>query len=135
MRSLFSAAISAALLSSPAIAGDGRYEAARRAGLEVAINSTPFVGKEIETLCFATKVDVTAIECAVLNEVDEESGQALYFLERIDPRAGAELVTECGNGRLPSGTVRPSCRLYLKAKVDENGHLFALGYEQAEVRE
>ncbi len=135
MRSAYWVAISAGLLSSTATASDGRYEAARRTGLEVAINSAPFVGKEIEALCFATEVDVKAIQCAVLNEVDEESGRAIYFLEQIDPQAGADLVTECGNGRLPSGTVRPSCRLYVKAKVDENGHLFALGYEQAEVRE
>jgi hypothetical protein len=135
MRSAYWVAISAALLSSAAIASDGRYEAARRTGLEVAINSAPFIGKEIEALCFATEVDVKAIQCAVLNEVDEESGRAIYFLEQIDPEAGADLVTECGNGRLPSGTVRPSCRLYLKAKIDENGHLFALSYEQAEVRE
>jgi hypothetical protein len=123
------------LLSSAAVASDGRYEAARRAGLEVAVNSAPYIGAEIETLCFAVKVDVSAIECAVLNEVDEESGTSVYFLEKIDPAAGADLVTECGKGRLPSGTVRPSCRLYLKAVVDENGHIFALSYDQAEVRE
>lgn len=135
MRSLFLAAISAALLSSPAIAADGRYEVARRAGLEVAINSMPFAGREIETLCFAVEIDVDAVSCAVLNDYDEEAGQVLYFLEQIDPKSGADLVSECGKGRLPSGTVRPTCRLYVKAKVDENGHLFALGYEQAEVRE
>lgn len=135
MRFLFSAAISAALLSSLAIAGDGRYEAARRAGLELAINSTPFVGKEIETLCFAVEADVDAVSCVALNDYDEEAGQVLYFLERIDPKSGADLVTECGKGRLPSGTVRPTCRLYIKARVDESGNRYALAYEQAEVRE
>lgn len=135
MRSLFLAAISAVSLSSPAIAIEGRYEAARRAGLELAINSSPFIGKEVETLCFAIKADIQAVTCSVLNDYDEESGQVVYFLERIDPKSGADLVSECGNGQLPSGTVRPSCRLYVKSTVDENGNRYALKFEQAEVRE
>lgn len=135
MRSLFLAAISAASLSSPMHADDGRYEAARRHSLEMSINAKAFAGQEAETLCFAASADIAAIKCLILNEYDESSGEVLFFLERMDPAKGADLVNECRKGALPSGTIRPSCRLYIKTTVDSSGFLYALDYEQAEVRE
>lgn len=135
MKSLFLVAISAALLSDHASADDGRYEKARRQSLEMSINSEAFAGQEAEALCFAESADIASIKCLILNEYDEASGQVLFFLDRIDPSRGADLVNECGKGALPSGTIRPSCRLYVKTAVDTSGFLYALDYEQAEIRE